>query len=148
MTADELAAIHAAAFVQDRPWTAQEFRDLAANPLVHLETVQHGFALWRAVADEAELLTIAVAPEAQGRGYGAALMTAWMAKAARTCNRAFLEVASDNARALRLYTSQGFEIVAKRKAYYRRPKGQADALVMEARAPFSVSRKSSGGSRP
>ncbi|MEM8653459.1 MAG: GNAT family N-acetyltransferase [Pseudomonadota bacterium] len=148
MTPDALAALHAAAFDQARPWSAEEFASLLANPLTHLEAAPHGFALWRGIAGEAELLTLAVDPVHQGRGIGAELMRTWLARAAQTCDRAFLDVASDNARALALYTAQGFEIIARRKGYYPRPTGTADALIMEARAPFYVSKKSSGGIRP
>lgn len=148
MTPDDMAALHMAAFTQERPWSVQEFTDLLANPLTQLETVEHGFALWRGIADEAELLTIAVRPAHQGCGIGAGLMRSWMANASGTCDTAVLEVASDNVAAIALYTRYGFEIVAKRAAYYQRADTRANALVMRARLPFSVLKKSSGEIRP
>ncbi|APX10469.1 ribosomal protein S18-alanine N-acetyltransferase [Tateyamaria omphalii] len=148
MTPDALAALHAAAFTQERPWTAAEFSDLLANPLTHLETAANGFALWRGIAEEAELLTIAVHPAAQARGIGARLMAAWMRSAAENCTEAFLEVAADNAAAIHLYARYGFETAAKRTGYYRRPDTRADALIMRARLPFSVSEKSTGARLP
>ena len=139
MTPHELATLHAAAFVQDRAWSASEFQDLLASPHTRLTKRPHGFALWRSVAGEAELLTIAVDPAHQGRGVGAELMRAWMAAAARTATDAFLEVASDNDAALSLYHRFGFIEVARRANYYVRPKSsagdRADAVVM--RAPLS-----------
>ncbi|WP_299043656.1 GNAT family N-acetyltransferase [uncultured Tateyamaria sp.] len=138
MSPDRLAALHAAAFTRERPWTAQEFADLLANPLCHLETAPHGFALWRGIAGEAELLTIAVDPARQRRGTGAGLMTAWSHGAAPTCTTAVLEVASDNAAAIALYARYGFETVAKRVGYYRRADSFADALILRAPVPFPV----------
>ncbi|WP_299743875.1 ribosomal protein S18-alanine N-acetyltransferase [uncultured Tateyamaria sp.] len=148
MTPDTLAALHEAAFTRERPWSAQEFVDLLANPHTHLNTAPHGFALWRGIAAEAELLTIAVDPAHQGQGIGTKLMTSWMSEAATTCASAFLEVASDNANAIALYTHQGFEIIATRPDYYHRPDSRADALIMRAALPLSVLKKSSGGLRP
>lgn len=147
MTPDVLAALHLAAFTQGRPWSTAEFAELLAHPLTHLETAPHGFALWRGIAGEAELLTIAVEPARQGAGIGKALMTAWMDQAAQSCDSAFLEVASDNAKACKLYVKHGFETVATRSGYYKRDDTSADALVMRARLPFSVPKKSSGGIR-
>jgi len=132
MTPKALAALHARAFTRERPWSADEFSDLLANPLTHLEVHAHGFALWRGVAGEAELLTIAVDPARQGSGIGGRLMRAWMAEAARSCETAFLEVAADNDAALALYARYGFETTAKRVQYYQRPEGSADALILQA----------------
>ncbi|MBY5933885.1 GNAT family N-acetyltransferase [Tateyamaria omphalii] len=148
MSPEALATIHAAAFTQERPWAAEEFSDLLANPLTHLETAPHGFALWRGIAGDAELLTLAVDPAAQGRGMGARLMQAWMCQAAQTCTDAVLDVAADNVAAIHLYRRYGFETAAKRNDYYRRPDGTVDALIMRARLPFSGSKKSSGELRP
>ncbi|WP_223424718.1 ribosomal protein S18-alanine N-acetyltransferase [Tateyamaria pelophila] len=138
MTPNTLARIHAAAFTHDRSWTAQEFRDLQARPHTHLTKARNGFALWRSIADEAELLTIAVDPAEQNKGTGRSLMGAWMTKAAETAETAFLEVAADNLTACRLYRHFGFRTVATRRNYYARPDGHADALVMRAPLPFSV----------
>ena len=133
MTPNELARIHAAAFTQARPWSAKEFTDLVQSPHVHLTANPAGFALWRAVAGEAELMTIAVAPEYQGKGHGDALMRAWMTAARDLAETAFLEVAADNHAALRLYEKAGFTTNARRRAYYPRDAGESvDAIVMRA----------------
>lgn len=137
MTPTSLAALHACAFRTERPWTAEEFGSLCAAAHTHLIHHDHGFALWRGVADEAELLTIAVHPTRQNQGLGGKLMTEWMAAAAPQANEAFLEVASDNGPACALYARFGFETVARRALYYTRPDSKADALVMRARLPFT-----------
>lgn len=143
MTPHTLADLHRAAFVNERPWSAREFTDLLANPHTQLSTSDHGFALWRGIAGEAELLTIAVHPAHQGQGIGQALMADWMSEAATTCTNAFLEVASDNVRATALYYRQGFEIIATRPNYYRHRNGRVEAFMMRARLPFSVQEETS-----
>jgi ribosomal-protein-alanine N-acetyltransferase len=128
-----MAQIHAAAFTNARPWTAKEFASLLDSPHVFAATLPRGFALVRVVAGEAELLTIAVAPDHQGKGIGRLLMAKWMAQAGATANEAFLEVAADNASACALYASSGFAPAGLRRAYYPRAGTKAvDAVLMRA----------------
>ncbi len=129
---EALAALHARCFISPRPWSAAEFAALLEEPSALLVAEAHGFALGRVLADEAELLTIAVAPEARGRGLGHRLMEGFEAEAARRgATRAFLEVAEDNAAALRLYRARGYGESGRRRGYYRRhPAPAADALLM------------------
>lgn len=129
MTPDDLSYIHSAAFTMSRPWSAQEFETLMGNPHTHLFSRPTGFALLQVIAGEAELMTIAVHPDDQGKGAGRQLMLQWMEAVDAT--EAFLEVAADNAAALHLYTAHGFAEVARRKSYYARKSGGfADAIVM------------------
>ncbi|WP_415921448.1 GNAT family N-acetyltransferase [Tateyamaria sp. SN6-1] len=116
----------------ERPWSAAEFETLLGQPHTRLAHVPQGFALWRGIAGEAELLTIAVDPSAQGHGIGTAVMHRWMADAATTCDTAFLEVAADNAPARALYAKTGFAQVGLRPAYYARGTAPADALILRA----------------
>ena len=75
MTPATLAALHARCFQTPRPWSEAEFETLLADPLVFLLVEgDAGLLLGRAVAGEAELLTIAVAPESRGRGLRAGLV--------------------------------------------------------------------------
>ncbi len=129
---EALAALHARCFTSPRPWSAGEFAALLEEPAVFLLAGAHGFALGRVIADEAELLTIAVAPEARGRGLGHRLMAGFEAEAARRgAARAFLEVAEDNDAALRLYKARGYRESGRRRGYYRRRRGPAaDAVLM------------------
>jgi [ribosomal protein S18]-alanine N-acetyltransferase len=127
-----MAALHAAAFVTPRPWTVAELRDLLSSPLVFgLTEGEAGFLLGRVVADEAELLTIAVAPDARRQGLGRKLVAGFLAEARlRGATQAFLEVAAPNTAARQLYLSQGFVASGLRKGYYHGPEGRLDALVM------------------
>ncbi|MEL6883722.1 MAG: GNAT family N-acetyltransferase [Pseudomonadota bacterium] len=135
MTPERMADLHAAGFSDDRPWTASEFAALLDGTHAHLTPHDHGFALWRAVAGEAELLTIVVDPAHRRLGTGGTLMTEWMSAAEPHANTAFLEVAADNAAACALYRRHGFSTVARRPAYYRHRTPAVDALVMRAALP-------------
>ncbi len=130
-----MAAIHAAAFSIQRPWSAQEFGDFCQSPLCFAVGDTRAFALIRVVADEAELLTIATHPDHQRRGLARGLMTDWEDMAAsRGVARAFLEVAQDNAPARALYAAQGYVACGRRKAYYPRENTDGvDAIIMEKR---------------
>lgn len=92
--------------------------------------VTHGFSLLRAVADEAELLLIAVAPAERRRGVGRALIDHFVGHA-RECGatRLHLEVRDGND-AIALYQSAGFEVAGRRRNYYRGADGQHDALTL------------------
>ena len=87
-----------------------------------------GFAMWRDLGGEAEILTIGVAPEARRAGLGALLLDA-AATAARAAGaqRMFLEVDAGNEPAIRLYRNGGFVDAGLRKGYYR---DGADAVIM------------------
>lgn len=89
-----------------------------------------GFSLTRTVADEAELLLIAVLPEWQGNGAGQALLGAFI-EAAETegLARVHLEVRDGN-RALAIYRDWGFEPVGRRRDYYRGADGRHDAITL------------------
>ena len=133
MTSAELAVLHARSFVTPRPWSEAEVASLLADPLVFLLVEgDAGFLLGRAVAGEAELLTIAVAPEARQRGLGRKLVSRFLYQARlRGADTAFLEVAEDNSAARTLYARAGFAEAGRRRGYYRTPTGQAvDALVL------------------
>lgn len=130
MTPLELASIHAEAF--DTPWDEASFSELLRSPEVHLSGDDRGFILIRTVADEAEILTVAVRPSARRQGLGRALVeAAIVASAAFGAKKMFLEVAESNVAAIALYQSSGFETVGLRKNYYKRADGKSEhAKVM------------------
>jgi ribosomal-protein-alanine N-acetyltransferase len=133
VTPDALAALHGRCFTVPRPWKAQEFAGFLADPLAFLLVEgDAGFLLGRAVAGEAELLTLAVAPEARRLGLGRKLVSRFLYQARlRGAESAFLEVAADNAAARALYKTSGFTEAGRRPGYYASPDGQAvDALVL------------------
>lgn len=122
-----LAVLHASAF--ERPWDEAAFEALLVTFNVFgLILDGQGFILCRAVADEAEILTLAVAPLVRRYGAGRTLVEAAAVLAARRgAESLFLEVATDNVAALGLYASTAFEQAGLRRGYYA---GGADAVVM------------------
>ncbi|MDP4033400.1 MAG: GNAT family N-acetyltransferase [Pseudorhodobacter sp.] len=133
--AEELAAIHAACFTLPRPWNASEIKSLLDSPHVFLLTESGGFLMGRAVAGEAELLTLAVLPAVRRHGIGAGLVEAFLAEArSRAATQAFLEVAAGNAPAITLYERAGFAPTGRRKGYYSGPDGQCDDALILSRA--------------
>jgi [ribosomal protein S18]-alanine N-acetyltransferase len=133
----ECAAIHATSFAY--PWQEADFEQLFIAPGIFadgaIEAKQEdlaGFVLSRIAADEAEILTIAVAPEWRRRGIATSLLKPHLhGLAAIRVTRLFLEVDVENIAARALYANFGFEPVGERKAYYRTAgDGLAAALVM------------------
>ncbi len=126
--AEAMALLHAAAFPSLDRWSATAFATQLALPGVFgLIDERGGLALARVAADEAELLTIAVHPEARRQGIGRALLKAVLSEAARRgAVTVLLEVAESNTPARALYASLAFRPVGRRKGYY----ASADALVL------------------
>jgi ribosomal-protein-alanine N-acetyltransferase len=118
-----LAGIHAKSFAM--PWSAEDFSRFVADPLVEIYGAYAGrrlagFIILRTVADEAEILTLAVAPAWRRRGAGGRLVEkACSAAATRGARAIFLEVAEANEAALRLYERVGFTCVGRRERYYQ-----------------------------
>jgi [ribosomal protein S18]-alanine N-acetyltransferase len=145
VTPADLSALHARAFTTPRPWSEAEFVSLLADPLAFLLVEgDAGFLLGRAVAGEAELLTVAVAPEARRLGIGRRLVSRFIYQARlRGAESAFLEVAEDNAAAKGLYLGAGFTEAGRRRGYYRTPDGlTVDALVLVRSLPGLASHAS------
>lgn len=128
MSPEELARLHAACFVVPRPWTAAEFVAVLATPGAMLVSRPAGLAVGRVAAGEAELLTLAVAPDRRRRGEGRALLGAFEGRArTRGAAAAVLEVAEGNMPARVLYAGAGWSPVGRRPGYYA--DGQ-DAVVL------------------
>jgi [ribosomal protein S18]-alanine N-acetyltransferase len=133
VTPEVLAALHSRCFQTPPPWSAADFTGFLSNPLAFLLVEgDAGFLLGRAVAGEAEVLTLAVAPDARRRGLGRKLVARFLYQARlRGAESAFLEVSAENAPAIALYESAGFAKAGVRRGYYQTPEGQrTDALVL------------------
>lgn len=134
MTADApeaLAALHARAIAVPPPWSAAAFAATLADPACFLCLQPGALLVGRAVAGEAEVLTLATDPSQRRRGLGRALLAAFEAEAARRgAAQAFLEVAADNAAARALYAGAGWAEVGRRPGYY--PGGVAALILRKA----------------
>lgn len=137
----KLAAIHAQSFAHS--WSTDELERLHRQAGVSIRVMRRasplgtrnplGFLIIRTVADEAEVLTIAVHPRYRGRGIGKKLMQSGLFDLyGERCASLFLEVDAANEPAVRLYKSLGFQQVGERKGYYRAGEGDGTALVMRA----------------
>ncbi|RZJ28966.1 MAG: GNAT family N-acetyltransferase [Brevundimonas sp.] len=135
LKAERLAALHATAF--DAPWDAAAFVALLDQPGVFAVERANGFILMRAVADEAEILTLAVRPDVRRGGEGTRLVAEGVAAASLAgADRVFLEVAEDNVGARALYARIGFVEAGRRPRYYSRADGsRADALLLALNLP-------------
>lgn len=135
--AGSCAQLHEGAFAHG--WSEHDFESLLASSACCADGAFEGeggplagFLLSRRAADEAEILTIAVAPRLRRRGVGKRLIQRQARRLAEMgARRLFLEVAEDNAGALALYRDLGFQQEGRRKGYYKRADGPAaNALVL------------------
>jgi ribosomal-protein-alanine N-acetyltransferase len=130
----EVLAIERRAY--EFPWTEANFRDslhagYSSWVLLDGDVVQ-GYALMSMAAGEAQILNICVSPSRRREGLGRQLIEHLLliARAAQM-ERMFLEVRPSNSGALRLYAAYGFDLVGRRKHYYRAAdKSTEDALVL------------------
>jgi ribosomal-protein-alanine N-acetyltransferase len=139
--ADRLAEIHGSAFA--RPWSAEDFEAFLAERSIRAEGIfldrdrqPCGFILTRVAADEAEILSVAVARPARGMGRARTLLAQHLARLAHEgIGEVHLEVEEGNLPALALYRGLGFREVGRRPGYYVKPDGtRACAITMTRRA--------------
>jgi ribosomal-protein-alanine N-acetyltransferase len=134
--APAIAALHVVLF--PTAWERDAIQALIEHPasLALVATrpgrVVAGFIIAQIAADEAEILTIGVAPDQQRHGIGRQLVEGAARSASRSeARRLFLDVADSNVAARALYASCGFAEIGRRKAYYTLPGGtREDALQL------------------
>jgi [ribosomal protein S18]-alanine N-acetyltransferase len=138
--ASRCAELEAQLFDGDDPWPERAFlAELAADHnryvAARADGTVVGYAgiarLGRRQPFEYEIHTIGVDPAYQGRGIGRQMLTQLLDWADGAT--VFLEVRTDNAAAIALYESEGFEKVGVRKRYYR--VSGADAYTMKREGP-------------
>ena len=127
--ADTLAAVEAACFAV--PWSARELGETLASPFTQGFRAMRGeacigYLCATALLGEAEILRLAVLPEARRQGVARALLhDFWKTVPA---DATFLEVRASNTAARALYAAEGFRETDLRKNYYQRP--AEDAVCM------------------
>ena len=129
------AAMHARCFAD--PWDEAAFVSALDVPgtvieILTLSDQPAAFALYRAVADEAEILTLGTLPEFRTRQMATQLLNDAFARLEGSGVRTlYLEVGSQNFAALRLYTANGFEEIGRRRNYYNHGGKREDAVMMK-----------------
>ncbi len=114
-------------------WPRADFGRAADNSfdcwVAEHDAVIVGFLISRRMAEEAEVLNLAIEAEHRRRGLARAMLDAALDMARRGgARQAFLEVRASNAPAIAFYEAAGFQVTRRRKDYYNEP--QEDALVM------------------
>lgn len=135
-----MAALHAAALesLGQQPWPAEAFEDILNLPVTLGMKICAGdrllaFLLAQAAGGEADLLTIATAPDMRRQGLAKRLMTALLARCSSTQVHSInLEVHAGNRAAAGLYSKIGFQVVGERPNYYKdiRTGQRHDAILM------------------
>ena len=134
----DLAEVHA---IQSRSpqaaqWRHEDYSKLALDPLAFILVAETeapsclaGFAVFRRVLDEAELLNLAVEPSLRRKGIGQQLLMAGMGELrAHGVLKVFLEVRASNQPAIDFYSAAGFTRQGRRRGYYHHP--VEDALTL------------------
>lgn len=132
---DDVVALEGELFPDDAWTPASLWAELAARPRRSyvVEEDADGMIVGYAGVDlggeVADVMTMAVAPRAQGRGLGRRLLEELVSRA-RADHAAYLmlEVRADNEPARKLYEARGFETLTVRRRYYQ--PGDVDAHVM------------------
>ena len=123
---NNLANLHQKCFPH-KPWSADDFADLKKSGCEIIAS-QNGFIVWRAVTDEAELITIGVAPDARRTGIAAAMIGIMEGELKKSgVKSVFLEVAENNTPARKLYEQNGYVQIGVRPKYY----DGVDAIMMK-----------------
>jgi ribosomal-protein-alanine N-acetyltransferase len=137
---DEVMAVMDAAFGRrfGEAWTRSQLSGILPMAGVSLILARDrrtsaaiGFSLFRVVADEAELLLIAVLPDHHRRGIGNRLLDEFIESARDFgASRVHLEVRDGNP-AVALYDAAGFSPVGRRRNYYQSQSGKRfDAITL------------------
>jgi len=129
-----ISALHGKSF--QRGWSEHEVEGLLTerNVIAHRAVAGRrlaGFILSRIAADEAEILSVAVARAFRGRGLGRHLLTLHLRHLAGLGIKvAFLEVGETNDAAGKLYARAGFREVSRRANYYGGTPGRGPTAVV------------------
>ena len=129
-----LAALEPELFAADAWSEASWWSELAQRPrrsyvVAEQDGAVAGYAGIDRAGEIADVMTIAVAPTAQGRGWGRRLMDHLVSDARDSgADYLMLEVRADNSPAQHLYDSTGFVTLTTRRKYYQ--PGDVDAHIM------------------
>lgn len=133
---DAVATLESQAFAD--PWTRQAFETALTERHSRFRVARGpdgeviGYLIAWFVVDEGEIANLAIVPRARRHGVARALLEEIIAEAREArLSRLFLEVRESNAAARALYASRGFQPIARRARYYRKPVEDAIVLRLE-----------------
>lgn len=122
---NKIAELHKQCF-PEHPWSESDFMDLKKSGCEIIAS-DNAFIVWRAVADEAEIISIGVAPAHRRSGIAGALILLMEQELKKHgVVNVFLEVSEVNYPAKKLYEKYGFVATGKRPKYY----DGIDAIIM------------------
>ena len=125
---NEIVALHKQCF-PDKPWSESDFMELKKSGC-EIVASKNGFIVWRTTADEAEIITIGVAPNMRRSGIAESMILLMEQELKKqSVVNIFLEVSEVNCPAKKLYEKLGFKAVGKRQKYY----DGTDAIIMSKR---------------
>lgn len=122
--ARQLSNLHGACFPNGDAWSAPNMRNLLTMPgccawVIATDNGLAGMVIARKALDEAEILTICVAPDYRRRGVAQSLIKRMSESMKRAkVEKIFLEVRADNAAARSLYMAAGYNRCGFRANYY------------------------------
>ena len=118
---EKFAKIHSKSFNQKNLKYSSDFiLSLLKNPSIsYIYKKNKGFCIFSCNEKEAEIITMAILPKYQNQGIGFLILTELEGILSEiSCNKVFLEVASNNLIAIHLYDKLGFKSFGIRKNYY------------------------------
>ena len=135
MTPATFADLLDRAYVDMRPWSANEVAATLSSSHIVFLTRDNGGLIARIVAGECEILALATDPDAQRQGVASSLMAELIDRAERSsADTVFLDVASRNIPARRFYEAMGFARIGSRRDYYTLRDGSKDDALLMSRA--------------
>lgn len=130
---DAVAEVASGCFLQ--PWQRSDFEfsvnaDYDIGLVAEREESVIGFCILRCSIPQADVIDVAVIPEARGAGVGTVMINRLIGEGIKCGVSEFiLEVRLSNNPAIKLYENAGFKTIGIRKDYYSTP--VEDALIMK-----------------
>ncbi|TCM67572.1 ribosomal-protein-alanine N-acetyltransferase [Acinetobacter calcoaceticus] len=119
--------------VQSHPWNLNQFSQSLASDqctIIEHQSEVAGFCILQPVLDEANLLLMAIHPQYQGQGLGAALLKQSLELLKNDPLQVFLEVRESNLAAIALYQKLDFHQIDLRRNYYPLAQGGREHAVI------------------
>jgi ribosomal-protein-alanine N-acetyltransferase len=138
---EQLYQIYEQSFEFGSPWTKKQVNESLFQENNHYLFVKEenqlvGFLLYIAIADQADVINLAILPSFQKQGVAKKLVLAMEEELCkRGTSEVFLEVRQSNINAQNFYKKIGFEEISKRKNYYHHP--SEDAIILRKRIKYS-----------